>query len=278
VRWNGQSEYYWARGAKFRAAFLPQVDGQEPAWSDWSAEVRSTRETQGVDPVLRVSNAGLDQVVLFQRKLAPCPLEEQGEYNVWLSDESLERVSVTEFAGSPTPLSLNVRVVTGFPSWELVNGAPIGSGRCFYINRNNTECYRVFVDLGVWAVTDLCAKISSEFARERGTGAINRVITGVKFTAVPGTPYLRCHCDPTSNYPSGADPGPTANFRVLPYTVPSGGNPDRNLQPFWFGNASDCLNSLIGFGWVPGPGATAAPQVSGLQGQVGMWPPYTAGV
>lgn len=268
VRWNGQSEHYWARGAKFRAAFLPQVEGQEPVWSDWSAEVRSTRDQQGVDPVLRVSNAGLDQVVLFQRKLAACPLEEQGEYNVWLSDESLERVSVTEFAGSPTPASLRVRVVQGFPAWE---GA-VGSGRCFYINRNNTEHFVASVDLGVWDLSGLCAKISSEFARDRGSDPRYKAVTGVSFAAVPGTPYLHCYLDPTSNYPHG----PGAEFRVLSYTGNS--NTNRNLQPFWFGYADQSLNSLIGFGWVPGPGAGAPPQVSGLQGQVGMWPPWTAGV
>jgi hypothetical protein len=270
VRWNGQSEYYWARGAKFRAAFLPQVDGQEPVWSDWSAEVRSTRDQQGVDPVLRVSNAGLDQVVLFQRKLAACPLEEQGEYNVWLSDESLERVSVTEFAGSPTPVSLTVRVVNGDINWEGVN---VGSGRCFYINRNNTEYFVVVVNTGVWSVSDLCARISSEFAKSRGSLPRHRAITGVAFAAVPGTPYLRCYLDPTSDYPHG----PEAEFRVLSYT-PVGSNPNRDLQPYWFGRADYLLNSLLGFGWVPGPGAGAPPQVSGLQGQVGMWPPYTAGV
>jgi hypothetical protein len=261
VRWNANSEFYWGRGAKFRAAFLPPP-GLEPEWSAWSAEVRSTSAEKGVDPILRVSNAGLDHSVLFQRMLAPdwSDVEEKVE----VQNEDLVRLGVTEFAGSPTPFSPYVRVIRGKVDPYFDNGR--AQGRSFYINRDNVQTYAVTLDAqeeGLWTVPELVARLVSGFETIR--------VRGLNFAPVPGTSYLHCYLDSTTNYPAAGGGLGSANFRVYPYfnAVTS-----EAALPTWpqsneF-NRAGSLNTLLGFG----PVHNSTPQFSGLEGQLAMWPPF----
>src|ERR1044071_321288 len=250
VDFNSRNALYWSRPVQFRVS-LGSATGP---WSDWSLPIASTRLEQGTEPVIGIEPFLPGTPVFFQRRLAPL----LGEPS-WTEEQTTQLtpvpgVSQPWFFGGPRPPTQYVTLSPG----PVVDG--LRQGFTFCINRNNKEVYSYTLPgttanvEGLWGLDDLIKTVEAGFQ-------IPPRNFRLKFTSQVGTPYLRAHLQPGSNYFNQGH----ANFRVLPYIA----EPRQSFGPSWDRNGQNTLNITLGFGPVP---LATTPQVSGIVGQSACWP------